>query len=90
MTRAYSRVGVLALLISFAMPVHADEAEWLVAPYAWLSDVSFDQSVDDGASGNISGKDLIDKSDAAGMILSLIHISEPTRQPATARMPGAA
>ena len=68
MTRAYSRVGVLALLISFAMPVHADEAEWLVAPYAWLSDVSFDQSVDDGASGNISGKDLIDKSDAAGMI----------------------
>ena len=68
MTRTYSRVGALALIFSFAMPVHADEAEWLVAPYAWLSDVSYDQSVEGGANGNISAKDLIDKSDAAGSI----------------------
>ena len=67
-TRTYSRIGVLAMLLSFALPAHADEAEWLVAPYGWLSGVSFDQSVDDGASGNISARDLIDKSDAAGMI----------------------
>ena len=68
MTRTYSRIGALALLLSFGLPAYADEAEWLVAPYVWLSDVSYDQSVDDGASGNISAKDIIDKSDAAGAI----------------------
>jgi hypothetical protein len=66
--KIYGGFGVLALLLSFALPAYADEAEWLVAPYAWLSDVSYDQSVDDGASGGISARDLIDKADAAGMI----------------------
>ena len=64
----YSRIGVLALLFSLAMPAQAEDAEWLVAPYAWLSDVSYEQSIDDGAGGEISGSDLISKADAAGMI----------------------
>ena len=64
----YSRIGLLALLLSFALPAYPNEAEWLVAPYAWFSDVSYEQSVDDGASGGISAGDLIDKSDTVGMI----------------------
>lgn len=44
----------------------AAQAEWLVAPYIWLSDVTLDAS--SGLSGGISAKDLLDKSDAAGMI----------------------
>ena len=62
-------IGMLACLMLFSMPSHASETEWLVAPYVWLPDVALDQSVDDGGtSGNISGSDLLDKSDAAGMI----------------------
>ena len=68
MTRMCKRTGLLALLLSFVMPAYADETEWLVAPYAWVSDVSYEQSIDDGAGGEISGSDLIDKADAAGMI----------------------
>ena len=44
----------------------ADDAEWLVAPYLWLSDVTLDQS--SGVSGGISASDLLDKTDSAGMI----------------------
>ena len=44
----------------------ADNAEWLVAPYVWLSDVTLDQS--SGVSGGISASDLLDKTDSAGMI----------------------
>ena len=65
---SYGRVGVLVLFLAYAVPAYADEAEWLVAPYAWISDVSYDQNVDDGSGGEISGRDLIDKSDTAGMI----------------------
>ena len=54
--------------ISLALPASAiaEDWEWLVAPYAWVPSVKFDQSGDGG--GNISGSDLIDKTDAAGMI----------------------
>jgi hypothetical protein len=44
----------------------AQEAEWLLAPYLWLSDVTLDQS--SGVSGGISASDLLDVSDSAGMI----------------------
>ena len=44
----------------------ADETEWLVAPYVWLSDITLDQS--SGPGGSISASDLLDKSDAVGMI----------------------
>ena len=44
----------------------AQESEWLVAPYLWLSDVTLDQS--SGVSGGISASDLLDVSDSAGMI----------------------
>jgi len=44
----------------------ADDGEWLVAPYVWLSDVTLDQS--SGVSGGISASDLLDISDTAGMI----------------------
>ena len=54
------------LLILTPVLAAADEAEWLVAPYLWLSDVSLDQS--SGVSGSISASDLLDKTDLAGMI----------------------
>ena len=55
------------LLLMFAPLLSAaDEAEWLVAPYIWLSDVTLDQS--SGVSGGISASDLLDKSDSIGMI----------------------
>jgi len=57
----------IALLLMLAPLVSATaEAEWLVAPYIWLSDVTLDQS--SGVSGGISASDLLDKSDSAGMI----------------------
>lgn len=52
-----------------AVPAQADAegAEWLVAPYAWVPDISFKQTPG-GDGGSISGSDLLDKTDAAGMI----------------------
>ena len=44
----------------------AQDAEWLIAPYAWVPDIGLSQS--SGGGGGISGSDLLDKSDAAGMI----------------------
>jgi hypothetical protein len=63
-----ARLAVVSILISSALPARAaDEIEWLVAPYLWLPDVSLDQAPD-GGGGGISGKDLLEKTDAAGMI----------------------
>lgn len=50
-----------------AVPAMADEVEWLVAPYAWIPDVSLEQTPGDGG-GGVSGSDLLEKTDAAGMI----------------------
>ena len=62
--------GPALLLALFAeSSLAAGEAEWLVAPYIWLPDITLDQ-VSDGTSGggSLSGSDLLDKTDAAGMI----------------------
>ena len=54
----------LAALVAFLpTAAAAQDAEWLVAPYGWLPDVTLGQS-----SESISGSDLLKKSDAAGMI----------------------
>lgn len=62
------KTGLLAaLLLSLTpAPAAAQEAEWLVAPYIWLSDVTLDQS--SGVSGGISASDLLDVAESAGMI----------------------
>ncbi len=54
------------LLIMAPALAAADDAEWLVAPFLWLSDVTLDQS--SGVSGSVSASDLLDKTDSAGMI----------------------
>ena len=60
-------IPLIAGLLALMQPLTAAaQAEWLVAPYVWLSDVSLDQS--SGVSGGISASDLLDKSDTAGMI----------------------
>ena len=56
-------IRLAALLAFLPATAAAQDAEWLVAPYGWLSDVTFGQS-----SESISGSDLLRKSDAAGMI----------------------
>jgi hypothetical protein len=56
-------VSVLMLAPALAS---ADDPEWLLAPYGWLSDVSLDQS--SGPGGSISASDLLDITDTAGMI----------------------
>jgi hypothetical protein len=62
------KVTLWLALLSLTTPSlsAAQEAEWLVAPYLWFSDVTLDQS--SGASGGISASDLLDKTDSAGMI----------------------
>ena len=63
-----TRVHLLAAFVLMLTPLisAADETEWLVAPYVWLSDITLDQS--SGPGGSISASDLLDKSDAVGMI----------------------
>lgn len=60
--------GLTASLV-LTMTAMADEngAEWLVAPYAWLPDISMEQTPG-GGGGGISASDLLDKTDAVGMI----------------------
>jgi hypothetical protein len=65
--KAYLWLGLLLALTPALLA--AAETEWLVAPYAWLPDISMDQSADGSSGGgSISGSDLLDKIDAAGMI----------------------
>ena len=63
-----TRVHLLTAFVLMLTPLisAADETEWLVAPYVWLSDVTLDQS--SGPGGSISASDLLDKADAVGMI----------------------
>ncbi len=64
------RAAIGAALITFVPAALANEkAEWLVAPYAWLPDIELNQSGDGpGGGGGVSGADLLDKTDAVGMI----------------------
>jgi hypothetical protein len=65
--KAGNTICVAALLLILTpILATANEAEWLVAPYVWLSDVTLDQS--SGVSGGISASDLLDKTDSVGMI----------------------
>jgi hypothetical protein len=51
------KTHVLAAFVLMLTPIlsAADDAEWLVAPYVWLSDITLDQS--SGVSGGISASD---------------------------------
>lgn len=62
------KTGLFATLLLSLIPAYtaAQETEWVVAPYIWLSDVTLDQS--SGVSGGISASDLLDVADSAGMI----------------------
>lgn len=60
------KIILAGLVLSQPATSVAQEAEWLLAPYIWLSDVTLDQS--SGVSGEISASDLLDVSDSAGMI----------------------
>lgn len=60
--------NLLALPIFLAMTANAvaEDTEWLVAPYLWYADISLEQS--SGGGGGIGGSDLLDVTDAFGMI----------------------
>lgn len=64
----FPKTHVLTAFVLMLTPMlsAADDAEWLVAPYVWLSDITLDQS--SGVSGGISASDLLDVADSAGMI----------------------
>ncbi len=63
-TRKYL-LAALALTMAPMLSI-ADEVEWLVAPYIWYSSVTLDRTA--GVGGSITAAELLDKSDAAGMI----------------------
>ncbi len=56
----------LFLLSTYAADAVAQDTEWLVAPYLWYADITLEQS--SGGGGGISGSDLLDLTDAFGMI----------------------
>jgi hypothetical protein len=60
-------VATIVLVVTFSNLARAEDAEWLVAPYVWLPSVSLEQVPGDGGS-NISAENLLDKTDAVGMI----------------------
>lgn len=61
---------MLALLLLPPAGMAQDRVEWLVAPYGWLPDIGLKQTGGDPGDGGegISGSDLLDKTDAVGMI----------------------
>ena len=64
-----ARQGLWALLAAALVPATAvaqQQGEWLVAPYIWASDVSWDLA--QRGSGGVSASDLVDDLDAAGLI----------------------
>ena len=62
--RAVIATAAVALVVG-ATGVHAEEWEWEIAPYAWLSDVGVDVSLNetDIASVTVDFSDLLDKAD---------------------------
>jgi hypothetical protein len=72
MKQQFRRLFVLAmtsLLFLVAESASAEEWEWTIAPYIWASDVELDLAINGSPvlEGDISAKDLIDKTDAAFM-----------------------
>jgi len=66
MTGVMSRV--VTTLLVFASPAvlpAEDRTEWMIAPYGWLPDIRL---TDAGDGGDTGGVDLLDKTDAAGMV----------------------
>ncbi len=66
MTRRLLLAAAALLLTTPGLAAEGD-TEWLVAPYAWVPNVSFKQSPGDSG-GGVSGSDLLEKTDAVGMI----------------------
>ncbi|NIL94440.1 MAG: hypothetical protein GTO71_08385 [Woeseiaceae bacterium] len=63
------RNSALAVLLSIMLVPglsSAQQGEWLVAPYIWMSDVGWDISA--RGSGTIAFSDIVDKIDGAGLI----------------------
>ena len=60
------RLRVLAVLLLIPGMSMAQEGDWLVAPYLWVADVSWDLSA--RGNGAIAFGDLVDKLDGAGLI----------------------
>ena len=61
-------IAIMLLLGAGSARAADDGIDWLVAPYGWLPDISLTQSVPGDDGGDISGSDLLEKTDAAGMI----------------------
>jgi hypothetical protein len=62
------KIGLAFLVLGMLTPVTAlaQQANWLVAPYIWASDVGWD--ISSRGSGNVAFSDLVDKIDGAGII----------------------
>ena len=57
------------MLALASMSFDADAADWLVAPYGWLPEITLDQTSDnDGGGGGISGSDLLSKAASVFMM----------------------
>lgn len=62
-----SAICVAALIFLSRGATAAGDTEWLVAPYLWYPGISLSQSSDSGG-GGISASNLLEKTDAVGMI----------------------
>lgn len=64
----YFRFALIAFVAASFIPgiAKAQQGSWLVAPYIWASDISWD--ISPRGDGNIAFSDLSDKIDAAGII----------------------
>jgi len=64
--RQFACKVVLVLLMSPGLSVAQQPGEWLVAPYIWATDVSWDLA--ERGTGDISFSNIVDKLDGAGLI----------------------
>ena len=60
-------VATIAFVMTGSDMARAEDAEWVIAPYVWLPSVALEQVPGDGGT-NISAEDLLNKTDAVGMI----------------------
>jgi len=66
MRNTSAKIRLLSLLILAPGFTAAQEGEWLVAPYIWATDVSWDLA--ERGTGSISFSNIVDKLDGAGLI----------------------